>query len=122
MPRSAQCPICFGALEVRLCAPYHACGGDVPTELEHLHAGRHTYATYEVRPGRRLTLCDFCVLDLGSYRPEALGLPAGQRLRFADVQFVAAVAHPRAAYDQYCPGCGQRLAFLRLLRAPGQAS
>lgn len=50
-----QCPICFSELEIRVCAPCDDCGWNVPTEIEHLNKNMHTYATYEIYPGLRLT-------------------------------------------------------------------
>ncbi len=110
------CPICYEALEVRECAPCHACGWNVPTELEHLRAGTHTYATYEVYQGLRLTLCDFCLVDFGSYHPAYFGFTSEQRLGFEKFQFVKATEHPAPEWDKFCPVCCGRLKFLKFLK------
>lgn len=45
--RQAQCPECFGPLEVREVAPCFDCGWD-PTEIEHFRDGKHVYSELEV--------------------------------------------------------------------------
>ncbi len=111
------CPICYGELEVRECAPCHDCGWNVPTELEDLRAGTHTYATYEIYKGLRLTLCNFCLVDFGSYRPEYFGFTDEQRLYFDSFHFIRDVHHPQPELDKYCTTCGHRFQFLKFLQA-----
>ena len=111
------CPICYGELEVRECAPCHDCGGDVPTEIEHLQAHQHTYTTFEVYAGLRLTLCNFCVADFGSYRPEYFGFKQEQRINMASFSFIRDIINPQVELDKFCPTCLHRLKFLVFLEA-----
>lgn len=115
--RPEQCPLCYGELEVRLCAPCDECGSDVPTELEHMQAGRHTYTTYSIYQGLRLTLCGFCTVDFGSHVPEYFGFRQGERLQFDSFEYVARLDQPTAVLDKVCPSCNQRLKFLRFAQA-----
>ena len=114
--RHRQCPLCFGPLEVREVAPCAECGG-VPEELEHLREGRHTYQVLRVLGGFETVLCNFCMVDFGSSDPTYFGLARGTRIGFETMQFVQDVADPRVGKDQFCPACGYRLAFLRLVAA-----
>ena len=109
-----QCPICYHELEVRECAPCDDCGWD-PRELNHLQQGIHTYTTYEVYPGYRLTLCNFCAVDFGSYRPEHFGFTHGKRIGFRDFEFVKELTDPQMEKDKFCPQCSGRLTFLKFL-------
>lgn len=111
-----QCPICFNELEVRECAPCHDCGWNVPTEIEHLKEGRHTYTVYDVYKGLTLTLCNFCAVDFGSYKPEYLGFHDDKRIGFEDFNYVKSIDHPVVEKDKFCPECGHRLKFLIFLR------
>lgn len=111
------CPICYAGLEVRECAPCHDCGWNVPTELEHLGAGIHTYATYEIYKGLRLTLCNFCLVDFGSYHPEYFGFKTEQRLYFDSFHFIRDIHYPQPELDKFCPTCSSRLRFLKVLQA-----
>lgn len=109
-----QCPICYHELEVRECAPCDDCGGD-PKEINDLRQGIHTYNTYEVYPGFRLTLCNFCDVDFGSYRSEYFGFPNGKRIGFQHFEFVKEVESPQVVKDKFCPQCFSRLTFLKFL-------
>ena len=110
-----QCPICFGELEVRDCAPCDDCGWNVPTEIEHLKEKIHTYTTYEVYQGLRLTLCDFCAADFGSYKSEFFGFKNEKRVNLSDFNFVKLIEHPEVAKDKFCPKCCARLKFLKFV-------
>lgn len=110
-----QCPICFSELEVRDCAPCDDCGWNVPTEMEHLNEGEHTYATYEIYQGLRLTLCNFCAVDFGSYKSEYFGFKNDKRIDFDDFNFVRQIDHPEIVKDKYCPECSARLKFLEFV-------
>ena len=110
-----QCPICYTGLEVRECAPCDDCGWD-PEELRHLEEGQHTYSTWEVYKGLRLTLCDFCSVDFGSYLPEYFGFKDNTRISLDSFEFVRNVENPAAAMDKFCPECSARLRFLEFLR------
>ena len=112
MMPSEQCPICFSPLEVREVAPCDDCGA-VPEEIEHFRQGKHTYQRIEVLPGLELNLCDFCMLDFGSYDPTYFGLPRGARVGFERMRVVRDVVNPSAGKDKYCPECRRRLTFLR---------
>ncbi len=108
-----HCPICHEPLEVRDVAPCYDCGAD-PTELDHLAAGRHTYAEFEVL-GANAVLCDFCRADFSSYDPTYFGRPPRTRPE-RNMRFVREVRNPQPAKDKFCAHCNRRLAFLRFLR------
>jgi hypothetical protein len=109
------CPICYTELEVRECGPCHDCGWNVPTEIDHLKEGKHTYGTYGIYAGLRLNLCNSCMLDFGSYRPEAFGFKDERRLNFDDFEFIKDIHHPHVELDKFCPACHMRLKFLKFL-------
>ena len=67
-----QCPICYTKLEVRDCSPCDDCGCN-PVELEHFEKKIHKYTTYKILNIERLTLCNFCEVDFGSYLSEFWG-------------------------------------------------
>lgn len=108
-----QCPICFGELEVRDCAPCDDCGWNVPTEIEHLNQKIHTYTTYEIYQGIRLTLCHLCWVDFGSYKSEYFGFKDGERLEPFKFNFVKQIDHPKILKDKFCSECSRRLKFLK---------
>ena len=114
--RNEQCPLCFGGLEVREVAPCEECGGD-PQEIDHFRQGKHTYQRFEVFAGLELTLCNFCMVDFGSYDPTFFGLPQGSHVGFERMRFVQDVPNPTLGKDKYCPGCRRRLAFLKFVAA-----
>lgn len=110
-----QCPICFTNLEIRDCAPCDDCGWDVPTEMEHLNEKRHLYRLYEIAHDLRLTLCDFCAVDFGSYESEYFGLKGNRRISFRGLKFIKQIDHPQMIKDKFCPECSRRLAFLKFV-------
>lgn len=110
-----QCPICFSELGVRDCAPSDNCGWDVPTEIEHLKDGLHTYTTYEIFKGLRLTLCNFCAVDFGSYKSDYFGFSNAKRLGFENFNFVRVIERPEVSKDKFCPECSTRLKFLKFV-------
>lgn len=109
-----QCPICYADLEVRDCAPCHDCGWD-SKEIDHFRENRHTYKTYDIYKGLQLTLCDFCDVDFGSYKPEYFGFKNGHRIGFQDFHLIKEVRNPQIAKDKFCPQCSSRLKFLNFL-------
>lgn len=109
-----QCPICFGELEVRDCAPCDDCGWQ-PNEIQDLKEMKHVYKTYEIYNGLRLTLCNFCDVDFGSYKPEYFGFKNGQRIGFQNFNFIRQLDNPEIVKDKFCPECSKRLKFLRFL-------
>jgi len=111
---SEQCPLCFSHLEVRDVAPCHECGA-APEELEHFRQGKHTYQRFEVFSGLELTLCDFCMVDFGSYDPTYFGLPRRSRIGFDKMRFMQAYSGLTLGKDKYCPECRHRLAFLQFV-------
>jgi hypothetical protein len=111
-----QCPICFGELETRDCAPCDDCGWD-PKEIQDLTEKKHVYKTYEVYKGLRLTLCNFCDVDFGSYKPVYFGFKNGRRIGFQNFNFVRQIGNPEIVKDKFCPECSKRLTFLRFLAA-----
>jgi hypothetical protein len=109
-----QCPICFGELEVRDCAPCDDCGWQ-PEEIVHLQQHLHTYSTYEIYQGLKLTLCNFCDVDFGSYKPEYFGFKHGERIGPEHFTFVKQLDRPEVVKDKFCPECSKRLRFLNVL-------
>lgn len=112
-----QCPICYSTLESRPVAPCWDCG-HAETELADLAAGEHTYHEFRAFGQHSVILCDFCMVDFGSYYPSYFGLPdrgqlVGQVLDL--VRSVDPTGYPIT--DSYCEPCGHRLAFLRFLAA-----
>jgi hypothetical protein len=110
----AQCPLCYGPLEVRDVAPCAECGGR-PVEIEHFQKGQHKYAEYEVFPGLNLVLCNFCDVDFGSTDPTFFGLPPSARIGYEKMRHLRDLERPSLGKDKYCPACRHRLAFLRFV-------
>ena len=104
-----QCPICYSDLETIDCAPCYDCG-HLKEGLEHLNQELHKYNVYEFK-GVRLTLCEVCDVDLGSYKEELLGF----KLRYEDLNFIAEIEHPAIGKDKFCPECNKRLKFLEFI-------
>lgn len=109
-----QCPICYTELEVRDCAPCDDCGWS-PTEIDHFKENKHIYRTYDVYKGLRLTLCNFCDVDFGSYKSELLGFANGQRIGYENLHLIKEIKTPQIAQDKFCPHCSYRLKFLNFL-------
>jgi hypothetical protein len=107
------CPVCYTFLEARDCAPCDDCGG-YPEELDHFRNEKHTYAIYEIYNGIRLQLCDFCILDFASYKPEYFGLKDGKHIS-DHFNFVKEVGDPHLEKDKFCTQCNSRLNFLQLV-------
>jgi len=111
------CPLCYDRLETRECAPCHDCGGDVPTEIDHFQQGKHTYTSYRVFADLKLTLCNFCTVDFGSYRREYFGFQHGERIHFERFTYIRRLDDPRLERDKFCPTCHCRLKFLKFVQA-----
>ena len=88
-----------------------------PQEIEHFRVGKHTYQRFEVFADLELTLCNFRMLDFGSYDPTFFGLPRGSRVGFEGMRFVRDVSNPTLGKDKYCSECCRRLAFLKFVAA-----
>jgi hypothetical protein len=112
--QETHCPLCQGALETREVTPCFECGAD-PIEREHFEQGKHTYREYEVFPPLRLTLCNFCDVDFGSFDPTYFGLPAKARIGYQYFVPLEPVRSPALGHDKYCEACGYRLRFLRFV-------
>jgi len=115
--QETHCPLCHDLLEVREVAPCEDCGGD-PKELSDFRRQIHQYNEYEIFPGLRLVLCDFCDVDFDSYDPTIFGLPErppGVSPKIGAWSLIRTVADPRIEKDKYCTSCGHRLAFLRFV-------
>jgi hypothetical protein len=111
----SQCPICYAPLEVTDVAPCMECG-NIPQEIEHALAGKHSYAEMRIFGDLTLVLCDFCQVDFGSYDPTFFGLPRGARIGYEKMQFLRAVGEVFIAKDKYCPQCRYRLPFLKFVQ------
>ena len=114
--QETHCPVCHGPLEVLEVAPCDDCGAN-PEELEHFRQGEHTYAVYEVFPGLKLTLCDFCSADFGAYNPEFFGLPKQTKIGSEKLKFVQDVDQPAIQRGKMCSDCGLRLTFAQFVAA-----
>ncbi len=114
-----QCPICFYDLEVRECTPCDDCGGtgDTHTDAQQLDDRKDVYTVYEVYKDLRLTLCNFCSVDFGSYRPEYFGFKSEQRISLTDFNFIKEVEDLTIVKDKFCPECNKRLKFLDFIVA-----
>jgi hypothetical protein len=113
--KEEQCPVCFGELEIRECAPCDDCGWNVATEIEDFKQKIHTYTTYDIYQGLRLTLCDFCAVDFGSYKSEYFGFKNEKRIGLGDFNLIRQVEHPEVVKDKFCPECSARLKFLKFV-------
>lgn len=112
--------MCFGPLDVREAAPCDECGGD-PEEIEHFRLGKHTYQRFEVFAGLELTLCNFCMVDFGSYDPTFFGLPRGSRDRFRADAFRAGRRSANRRQGQVLP-CLSSSARISEVRCRGPKS
>ncbi|MBL8206140.1 MAG: hypothetical protein JNM09_18035 [Blastocatellia bacterium] len=111
-----QCPVCFDFLAVKAVAPCFECGHR-EQEIEHALAGKHTYAEMRIFGDLTLVLCNFCMVDFGSYHPEYFGLPPNARIGFDKMQLVRELDQVQITKDKCCPTCGHRLPFLEFLVA-----
>ena len=92
------------------------CGG-LPEELAHYQEGRHRYQELEVLPGHRLVLCNFCMVDFGSFDRSYFGLPQGHSLGFEHMEYVREASNIGIGKDKFCTTCGHRLSFLKFVCA-----
>ena len=109
-----NCPLCGDDMESREVSPCMDCGWD-PVELDHLDDSKHTYHELEVLPGHRLVLCNFCMVDFGSYEPEYFGLPKNYSLGYEHMKMIRDVANPKQEIDSYCATCKGRSKFLNFV-------
>jgi hypothetical protein len=116
-----QCPICFTPLEVREVTPCTICGG-WPSSVESFDPSREYYE-WRLPNGSTLVLCNGCMIEefmvprgLG----EKLGLPKSRRLLIDGLVRVRRIAEPALTNDKFCPECGFRLGFLRLLASASE--
>ena len=112
-----NCPICFTELEIRECTPCYDCGWDIPTELEHLREGRHTYAVYEVIADLRITLCNTCAVDFSSYTSEYFGFQNAHLISLKNFSFIKDIRNPQSEFDKFCPTCNRRFKFLKFMQS-----
>lgn len=111
--RPIQCPVCYSELEIRDCTPCDLCGGN-PEEVEHLYNKLHVYCIYEFK-GSKLTLCNFCSVDLNSYKPEYFGLNAGEEISYRRLNFLKEIGNPKTVRDKFCSECQKRLSLLHFI-------
>lgn len=110
-----HCPLCYSALEVSDVAPCMECG-NLPEEIEHALAGRHTYAEMRIFDNLTLVLCDFCQVDFGSFNPQTFGLPREARIGYDKMQFIRSVKEIHIGKDKVCLSCKYRLPFLKFVQ------
>ncbi len=116
MMKREQCPVCFEFLETKAVAPCMECG-HLEQEIEHALAGKHTYAEMRIFGHLTLVLCNFCMVDFGSYQPDFFGLPLNAKIGFQKMQFVKEIDKIEITKDKVCPACEHRLQFLEFLVA-----
>ena len=109
------CPLCYTELEAAEVAPCMECG-NLPEEIEHARAGKHSYSEMSIFGDLTLVLCDFCQVDFGSFKPEMFGLPSDSRIEYGKMQFVRDVTDVQIGKDKVCPRCAYRLPFLRFVQ------
>ncbi len=88
--------------------------GHFPEELEHLKEGKHTYAEFEIVFGLKLTLCDFCQVDFGSYKAEIWGFPDNRRIGYEHMIFQKDIPS-YISKTLFCVNCKHSLSFLKFL-------
>jgi hypothetical protein len=111
----SQCQICYTPLEVTDVAPCMECG-NIPEEIEHALAGKHSYAEMRIFGDLTLVLCDFCQVDFGSSDPTYFGLPRDAKIGYEKMQYLKTVEEVFIGKDKYCPQCGYRLSFLKFVQ------
>jgi len=111
MKNIQQCPVCFNEMTFQKVSPCMDCGDD-PKEITDLLKNSHTYSEFEVSPGLRLILCNFCEADFSSYDPTYFGLPLGTKMGIGKMIFIRNIEDPKIIKDFVCPTCNHRLAFL----------
>ncbi len=116
MPQDDHCPLCYSSLDTRVVAPCFNCGAS-EVELDHFRRGVHKYHELEVLPGHRLVLCDFCMVDFGSYSPVFFGLPRDARIGYESMVHIRALDPGTLGRDKFCSQCGYRLKFLKFVLA-----
>ena len=92
------------------------CGGH-SGEKQHFREGKHSYREFEVIPGFRLVLCDFCMVDFGSFDPKYFGLPPNTQIGYERMNFIREIESADIGKDKYCLDCGYRLKFLDFVKA-----
>jgi hypothetical protein len=90
--------------------------GNLPEEIEHALAGKHTYAEMRIFDGLTLVLCNFGQVDFGSFNPEVFGLPKDAHIGYEKMQFLRNVEDVHIGKDKVCPRCKYRLPFLKLVQ------
>jgi len=118
--KTEQCPECGSELEIREVAPCAECGmlaDKLAVLRQDIHEGfAHDsieYNVYSVLDKFRITLCDSCAVDIGSYESDYFGLPRDKRLDYCDLHIVKMLAKPGVGKDKYCPKCNRRLTFIK---------
>ena len=107
MSRDQQCPVCFGALEVRHVQPCFVCGGwpEVkPSKPDHYFTIRDD--------GTPITLCNVCWLE------EVLSNQGDLKKRLkigGERDLVVAPERSAPDEDKVCPACNRRLALLEVM-------
>jgi len=90
--------------------------GNLPEEIEHALARKHSYAEVRIFGDLNLVLCDFCQVDFGSFKSEVFGLPKDVRIGYEKMQFLRIVEDVHIGKDKVCPSCKHRLPFLKFVQ------
>ena len=105
---SSSCPLCHSELINVEVNPCMDCGANP-------NSSKGKYVEYEVLFGLKLTLCEFCSVDFGSYDPMYFGLDKNEKIGFEYFNFVKEVSNTVKLKDKYCTECEHRLAFLKFI-------
>jgi hypothetical protein len=110
----AQCPVCYGPLEVREVTPCFICGG-WPASVARFDPNSE-FVEFRLPDGRLLTLCAGCRLEEfmvsggWGYR-----LIPGETLPVSALARVRDIKSPSLELDKYCKACNLRLAFAKVV-------
>ena len=115
MKNKKQCPICYEELDIKDCTPCDECG-HLDEELEHFRENKHTYHLVEVF-GRRIKLCNFCMLDFGSYHPKTFGEENIKRVILGSKELIEVkqLYNEKIQKDYYCKKCNSKINFVNIL-------
>jgi hypothetical protein len=110
-----QCPRCYSPLEPTSVTPCFICGG-WPESVARFNSTQ-IYREYSLPDGQKIVLCSACEVE--EFMVEGgwgyvLELETN-RLPIKALSFVREHNQPELGFDQYCPECKLRLAFLKLL-------
>ena len=110
--KETLCPLCYTALLFKKVSPCGECGAD---DFELKHFEEHQYHEYVLYHELRLVLCDFCVVDFGSFDPTYFGFEKGKRIGYEDFEMLREISSNKLIKGKYCPECNYNLPFLKFV-------